>query len=161
MSEKQDHGHDRQGGHPGTAGTAPGARGDGIPVEVDADGRVAVITRTVSEDMLAAVVGSGSLRVLATPTLCALFERASAELAQRLVGPGETTVGTALEVQHLAPTPLGADVTVTSTLSGRDGRAFTFALQAQDSGGVCARGTHTRVTVDAARFQRRADATLA
>lgn len=120
--------------------------------------RTTVLTRTVTEDMLASTIGSGSLRVLGTPCLCTLFEQASAELASTRVGPGETTVGTSLTVDHTAPTPLGGHVTVTSTLVSRDGRTFTFEVHAEDARGACAVGTHTRVSVDPARFQARADA---
>lgn len=117
-----------------------------------------VLTQKVTEEMLAVNVGSGSLRVLATPSLCALFEKAAAQLAQQLLPPEKTTVGCSLEVEHTAPTPLGATVTVTAELLEQKGRRFVFHLRAQDNEGECGTATHTRVAVDSAHFQQKADA---
>ncbi|WOC32198.1 MULTISPECIES: thioesterase family protein [Caproicibacterium] len=117
-----------------------------------------VLTQEVTEEMLAVNVGSGSLRVLATPVVCAWFEKAAAQLAQRLLPEGQTTVGCAISVEHTAPTPLGMDVTVTAQLTAHEGRGFTFTLRAEDEAGVCATGTHRRVAVGSERFQQKADA---
>ncbi len=112
----------------------------------------------VTEDMLACNVGSGLLRVLATPTLCALFEQAASQLAQTLVDEGQTTVGASLQIDHLAPTPLGGHVTVTAELVKHEGRKFAFNLHAEDAAGEIAKGTHSRVAVGSERFQEKADA---
>jgi predicted thioesterase len=119
-----------------------------------------ILKQKVTEDMLAIRMGSGSLRVLATPAICALFEKASAKLAQQYLSEGQTTVGCSINVDHSAPTPLGMTVTVTAELTGHEGRSFSFELMAEDDSGVCASGTHTRVAVGSERFQQKADAKL-
>ncbi|MCH4238823.1 MAG: dihydrolipoamide acyltransferase [Oscillospiraceae bacterium] len=119
-----------------------------------------VLKQKVTEDMLAVNVGSGSLRVLATPVICTLFEKASAQLAQKFLPADQTTVGSAISVEHAAPTPLGMTITVTADLTAHEGRTFSFELMAQDEQGVCASGTHTRVAVGSERFQQKADAKL-
>ncbi|MDD4808330.1 MULTISPECIES: thioesterase family protein [Caproicibacterium] len=117
----------------------------------------AIIKKEVTKDMLAVNVGSGSLSVLATPSICALFENASAQLAQRYLAPNKTTVGCSLSIDHTAPTPLGMTITVTAELVEHEGRSFRFHLTAEDEKGVCATGDHTRVEVSSRRFQQKAD----
>ena len=117
-----------------------------------------VIKTTVTHDKLACEVGSGTLRVFATPAMCALFEQAASQLAEELVEPGQTTVGASLQIEHLAPTPEGAEVTVTATRLSQEGRKFEFSLLAEDPAGVIGKGTHTRVAVYSERFQQKADA---
>lgn len=112
---------------------------------------------TVTEDMLAVNVGSGSLRVLATPTVAALFEGAAAALAQEVLEDIYTTVGSKITVEHLNPTPLGATVTVTAELTENEGRFFRFALEAYDEAGLIAKGTHERVSVKKESFLNKAE----
>lgn len=112
---------------------------------------------TVTEEMLAVSVGSGSLMVLATPVLAAFFEEASAELAGPYLEEGRTTVGTEISVSHLAPTPVGGKVTVTAHLTEREGRVFRFSLEASDAAGKIAEAKHERVSVGAERFQQKAE----
>jgi fluoroacetyl-CoA thioesterase len=116
------------------------------------------LTTTVTEKMLAVNVGSGSLKVLATPTLAALFEKVAVKIADTYLEPGNTTVGTCITVNHNAPTPLGEEITVTATLVKQEGRFFTFTLSAKDAHGQIATGTHTRVSVGSEKFQAKADA---
>lgn len=114
-------------------------------------------TYKVTEQMLAEKVGSGSLPVLATPVVAALFEGAAAELARQYVPEGCTTVGTEITVRHTAPTPCGASVTVEAELTVQDGRTFSFRLAARDEAGPVASGEHTRVSVKAERFVEKAE----
>lgn len=103
-------------------------------------------------------MGSGSLAVLATPAVVALMEQAAASLADELLAdPALTTVGTMIAIEHTSPTPLGAEITATAALTGQDGRAFHFAVSASDQKGEIARGTHSRVSVKAEKFQAKAD----
>ena len=114
---------------------------------------------TVKKENLASYVGSGSLDVLATPAVAALMEGAAAELAQSKLESDEfTTVGTAISIEHTNPTPLGAEVEATAVLTKTEGRMFYFELAARDNSGEIARGTHTRVSVSADKFQKKADA---
>ena len=116
------------------------------------------LTRTVTEENLAVNVGSGSLRVLATPWVAAWFENAAMKLAAAYLEPGSTTVGCSITVNHTAPSRLGAQVTVTAELVQHTGRLFDFVLTAADGTGEIATGVHQRAAVYAERFQQKADA---
>lgn len=111
----------------------------------------------VTQDVLADRVGSGSLPVLATPAVAAFFESTAAELASAYLAEGETTVGSKITVEHLAPTLPGGRVSVTAVLAGREKRLFRFTLQARDESGVIATGTHERVSVLGDRFLKKAE----
>lgn len=115
-------------------------------------------TLKVEEENLACAMGSGSLMVLATPAVVALMENAAAELAQlELDNEKLTTVGTMISIEHTSPTPIGAEVTATATLTKVDERMFYFGVIANDKKGEIAKGTHTRVSVKADKFQMKAD----
>ena len=116
-----------------------------------------VIEKVVTEDMLAVNVGSGSLRVLATPTVVALMEEASTKLADTFLDEGLTTVGTMVEIQHISPSAIGAKIKVESKLISNDGRSFKFEVTAYDNAGMIANGTHNRVSVKSEKFQKKAD----
>lgn len=112
----------------------------------------------VEEKNLACAMGSGSLMVLATPAVVVLMENAAAELAQIELDNEElTTVGTMISIEHTSPTPIGAEVTATATLTKADGRMFYFDVVANDKKGEIAKGTHTRVSVKADKFQMKTD----
>lgn len=118
------------------------------------------LTKTikVEEENLACSMGSGNLMVLATPAVVALMENAAAELAQKVLDNEElTTVGTMISIEHTSPTPVGAEVTATAVLKENDGRVFHFDVFASDKKGEIAKGTHTRVSVKAVKFQNKAD----
>ena len=118
------------------------------------------LTKTikVEEENLACAMGSGSLMVLATPAVVALMENAAAELAQIELDNEELkTEGTMISIEHTSPTPIGAEVTATATLTKTDGRMFYFDVIANDKKGEIAKGTHTRVSVKADKFQMKAD----
>lgn len=115
----------------------------------------------VEEENLACAMGSGSLMVLATPAVVALMENAAAELAQSILGSDElTTVGTMISIEHISPTPIGAEISATAVLTENNGRAFCFDVSASDPCGEIAHGTHTRVSVNAEKFQAKADGKL-
>lgn len=118
------------------------------------------IKEKVDEDMLAAAMGSGELEVLATPSVVALMENAAYNLAKRGLDEGITTVGAMINIEHLSPTPLGAEVTAKAVLSEADGRVFKFEVEAYDKKGLIAKGVHTRVSVKADKFQKKADEKL-
>lgn len=115
-------------------------------------------TIKVDECDTAVAMGSGSLLVLATPTVVAIMENAAAELAQNELNNDElTTVGTMISINHTSPTPIGAEVTAKAELIESDGRTFQFEVYAEDKLGEIARGTHTRVCVKVEKFQMKAD----
>lgn len=115
------------------------------------------INTTVKKEYLASSMKSGCLDVFATPMVVAFMEEASLELIQAELPDGITTVGTALDVEHISPTPLGAEVRIVSELTDSDGRFFTFKVEAYDKKGLIAFGTHKRASVKSESFQLKAD----
>jgi fluoroacetyl-CoA thioesterase len=102
---------------------------------------------TVTPDMTASTMGSGDVEVLATPAVVALVERVAVAAVAGALEPGSTTVGARMEVDHLAPTPVGAMVSATVRLEEVDGRKLSFGFEVADPAGVVARGRHLRVLV--------------
>ncbi|MBO0847209.1 MAG: thioesterase [Nocardioides sp.] len=114
----------------------------------------ATLTFTVAEDDTAEALGSGSLPVLGTPRLLAWCESATCAAIAPLLGDGETSVGTRVELEHTRGSRVGAEIEVTATSVHRDGRLHRFSVLAReaDGGHVVGSGQVTRVVVDAARF---------
>jgi fluoroacetyl-CoA thioesterase len=112
---------------------------------------------TVTDDDTAIALGSGSLPVLGTPRLLAWCEAATCVDIETAVAEGETSVGTRVQLEHLAASPVGAELEVTATAAYVDGRLHRFAVAARHTadGKVVASGEVTRVVVDAERFVRR------
>jgi fluoroacetyl-CoA thioesterase len=111
----------------------------------------------VTEADTAAAVGSGDVPVLATPRLLAWMEAATLESAVHHVGPGQTTVGTGIRIEHRRPTKVGDVVDVVAELaSAPTGTRVTFSVRATDGAGeVVASGEIDRVIVDRDRFLSR------
>jgi fluoroacetyl-CoA thioesterase len=111
---------------------------------------------TVTDADTAVAMGSGEVQVLATPRIIALCEQATlAALAGRLE-PNETTVGHAIQLDHVAPTRVGGRVRAEATLQKVAGRRLTFTVSVTDARGLIAAGKITRVIVDTDRFLERA-----
>jgi predicted thioesterase len=102
----------------------------------------------------AAAVGSGTVPVLATPRVLALAERATMAAVARALEAGATTVGSRVELDHLAPSPVGAELSVRAVLERVEGRRLRFAVRLADGDRTVARGLVTRVVVDTAAFVR-------
>ncbi|MFC5832934.1 thioesterase family protein [Nonomuraea insulae] len=100
-------------------------------------------------------IGSGDVPVLATPRLLALAEAATVRAVERHLEPGQTSVGTRAEIEHLAASPLGAHVQVGVELTEVDGRRLVFAFEAHDQHSVVGKGTIERIVVDRAKFLAR------
>ncbi len=100
----------------------------------------------------ARALGSGAVEVLGTPRLVALLEEATINAVDRFLDDGATTVSMRVQVDHLQPTPIGAEVFAEAYLDRIDGRRITFTVTASDSGGLVAAGKVTRVVVDVNRF---------
>ena len=111
----------------------------------------------VSTADTAQAVGSGAVRVLGTPVMIALMEQASVEATAACLAPNQVTVGTQIDVQHTAATPVGMHVTAQATLVAIEGRRLSFRVEAWDEREPIGHGTHQRVIVDLAKFQQRAD----
>jgi predicted thioesterase len=112
---------------------------------------------TVTEADTAAAIGSGSLPVLGTPRLLAWCEAATCAAIESALADGETSVGTRVQLEHLAASPVGAELEVTATTVYVDGRLHRFSVAARHTadGRVVASGEVTRVVVDAERFVAR------
>jgi predicted thioesterase len=106
----------------------------------------------VGSDDTALALGSGDVEVLGTPRLVALFEQATVEALSGVLEPGQSSVGMRVQIDHLQPTPIGAEVVVEAQLDKISGRRISFTVTASDSGGLIAAGKVTRVVVDVERF---------
>jgi predicted thioesterase len=121
-------------------------------------GLVGEARAVVEATMLASAVGSGSLQVLSTPWLVALMERAACAAVEDLLGDADqTTVGVRLDIRHLAPSPVGAEVRARAELIEVDGRRLVFRVEAFDAQERIGEGSHERAVVQASRLQARAD----
>jgi predicted thioesterase len=115
-------------------------------------GTSARVSYTVDDDATAISLGSGDVPVLGTPKVVALVEQAAVAAVAGSLGDGETTVGTNVTVDHLAPTSVGATVMAEATTTDVAGRRIEFAVTLREGDRIVARGTHTRAIVDRARF---------
>ncbi|MCL5058008.1 MAG: thioesterase family protein [Actinobacteria bacterium] len=116
-------------------------------------GEAAVV---VDDSDTALAYGSGGVPVFATPAMIGLMEKAALSSVEPLLEDGMTTVGTVLNVQHLAATPVGMRVTATSELTEVAGRRLVFLVEARDDVEVVGRGTHERFIVTQKKFLDRA-----
>ncbi|MBR0199149.1 MAG: thioesterase family protein [Oscillospiraceae bacterium] len=110
----------------------------------------------VTEENTAAAMGSGLLPVFATPAMLALMEQAAASSVQPFLPEGQGTVGTRLEVSHLAVTPIGLTVRAESELIAVDRRKLRFAVRAWAGDELIGEGEHERFVIDNARFLEKA-----
>lgn len=117
-------------------------------------------TYRVEEEYSAIHVGSGSVRVLATPWMIAFMERVARKFIGELLPEGFSTVGVRVEVQHLAPSPVGSQVTARAEVVSVEGSKVVFHVEAWDEMERIGVGTHQRVVIDEARFLRRVAAKL-
>ena len=114
----------------------------------------------VTIDNTALAMGSGTLRVFATPAMIALCEACCAESVEDLLDEGITSVGTKVEIEHLAASPLGASIFCKSKLVAVDGRRLDFEVEVYDAAELIGKGKHTRFTVDAEKFVQKTYAKL-
>ena len=112
----------------------------------------------VSHSNSAAAMGSGTLEVFSTPSMCALMESAAANSVQKYLEPGCTTVGVSLNVKHTSPTALGMMASCESELTEVDGRRLVFKITAFDRAGIIGTATHERMIINAKTFMEKASA---
>jgi predicted thioesterase len=115
---------------------------------------------TVGEQHTAPRVGSGAVHVLATPVMINLFEAAALAAIESLLPPGHQSLGTVLNVRHIAATPVGMRVVATAVVEKVDGRTVHFRLEARDERELIGDGTHERVVVNVDKFDARVQAKL-
>ncbi len=111
---------------------------------------------TVTDEVTAEKVKSGSLKVFSTPSMIALMEQAAAELCQQDMPDGCTTVGTAISIEHLAATVCGVEVRAVAALTATDGRRYDFDVEVYDNAGLIGKGSHTRFSVKIDKFLEKA-----
>ncbi len=118
-------------------------------------------TFTVQEQHSASQVGSGSLRVLATPIMIARIEKNSHQLLVERLPSGLSSVGAEIHVRHLAPSPIGSTIRIRSEIQALDGLQVKFLVQAWDQEEEIGTGEHTRFVIEVDRFLRRVAAKAA
>jgi fluoroacetyl-CoA thioesterase len=109
----------------------------------------------VGEEHTAPFVGSGRVRVLATPVMINLMEAAALDAVEKLLPAGHQSLGIHLDVGHYAATPVGMRVRATAELVKVDGRNLDFRVEARDEKEAIGDGLHQRVVVNVARFDQR------
>ena len=117
-----------------------------------APGLSAEVELRVSAADTAAALGSGEVPVLGTPRVLALCEEASVRALAGHLAPGQTSVGTRVELDHLAPTPMGATVRARATLEAVEGRRLRFRVALREGERTLAEGSVVRALVDRERF---------
>lgn len=117
-------------------------------------GLEASVRLVVGDGDTAAALGSGDVAVLGTPRIVGLCEQAAVEAIAGSLEPGQTSVGTRIDLAHVAPTTVGRRVVARARLDSVDGRTLGFSFEVSDDTGPVASGTHTRVLVDRDRFLR-------
>lgn len=120
-----------------------------MEITVGLKGEVSTI---VEREDSAKEVGSGDLLVYATPCMVALMEGAACEAIADCLGDTQTTVGTALNIEHSSATPVGMEVRAEAEVTAVEGRVITFQLRAFDEAGEIGSGTHKRVIVSSQKF---------
>lgn len=110
------------------------------------------VTVKVTKENCASAIGSGALDVFATPSMIALMENAACEAIKASLQPGESSVGTKVNISHLKASALEDTITATATLTEIDGRKLVFEVVANDSKGIIGEGTHERFIINVEKF---------
>src|SRR5258706_14544008 len=109
----------------------------------------------VREEQTAPRVGSGLVHVLATPVMINLFEAAALDALDKHLPPGYQSLGTVLNVRHIAATPVGMKVFSVARISRIEGRTVFLQVEAHDERELIGDGTHERVVVNVEKFSQR------
>jgi fluoroacetyl-CoA thioesterase len=115
----------------------------------------------VGEQHTAPFVGSGRVRVLATPVMINLMEAAALDAVEKFLPAGHQSLGIHLDVRHYAATPVGMRVRVTAEVVKVDGRTVDFRVEARDEKEAIGDGLHQRVIVNVERFDARVQKKIA
>ena len=121
-----------------------------------APGLAAIIDHVVSESDTSAAMGTSDVPVLSTPRIILLAEQATGEALAGRLEPGMSAVEHRVEISHVAPTPVGANVRAEAVLESVDGRRLVFRVTISDQRGLVAAGRFTRVIVSRDRFLEKA-----
>ncbi|HLS87942.1 MAG TPA: thioesterase family protein [Burkholderiales bacterium] len=129
-----------------------GRKEGGAPIR---PGRAGTATLVVADEHTAPRVGSGMVHVLATPVMINLLEAAALDAVERLLPAGTQSLGTVLDVRHIAATPVGMKVTARAEVTRVEGRTIHFRLEARDEKEIIGDGRHERVVVNVEKFAAR------
>ena len=119
-------------------------------------GMKAEVNTLAEREDTAKEVGSGDLLVYATPCMVALMEGAACEAIADCLSDTQTTVGIALNIEHISATPVGLEVRAEAEVTAVEGKVITFAVRAFDEAGEIGHGTHKRVIVNPQKFLEKA-----
>jgi fluoroacetyl-CoA thioesterase len=106
----------------------------------------------VDNEVAISFLGPEGARVLGTPAMIGWMERTCRNAVLPFLEPGYDTVGTHVDVYHLAATPIGMSITFTAEVIGVEDRRVTFRVEAWDEKGKAGEGTHERAVINVARF---------
>jgi fluoroacetyl-CoA thioesterase len=109
----------------------------------------------VGDEHTAPRIGSGKVRVLATPVMINLIEAAALAAVEHLLPAGYQSLGTLLNVRHIAATPVGMRASARAVVTAVEGRTIRFDVSASDERELIGEGTHERVVVNVAKFDQR------
>jgi predicted thioesterase len=109
----------------------------------------------VGDEHTAPRIGSGKVRVLATPVMINLIEAAALAAVEHLLPAGYQSLGTHLDVRHIAATPVGMRIRAVAEVLSHQGRTLRFRVEARDERELIGDGTHERVIVNVAKFDQR------
>lgn len=123
-------------------------------------GIIGIQTITVTEEQTAKALGSGELSVFGTPFMIALMENTALKSVQPHLSEGQGTVGTLLNVKHVAATPVGMEVKCETKLIEIDRKRLVFEVKAFDACGLIGEGLHERFIIDNDRFMAKTNAKL-
>ena len=133
-------------------------KGDELSMELDQvlkTGMQTEATFQVQEQDAASHIGSGSLRVLATPSMIAFIEQSARIFLDNLLPEGQSSVGVQIDIRHLAATPIGGNLRLVCEVVDVAGRKVIFQVHVWDDIELVGEGTHQRIVIDVERFMRR------
>ena len=116
------------------------------------------LREVVGSQNIASIWGSGALDVYSTPAMIAIMEKASVLAAAPFLPEGCSTVGTALDVRHIASSPLGANIRAEAVLTGVDGRRLSYEVRVWDDKELVGEGRHERFIIDNKKFMEKTEA---
>ena len=144
-----------------TETTVPPTR-DGKELSMIEIGAKLTVEKTVTPELTAQMAGSGMLPVFGTPFMTAMMENAAAGVLQQYLGEGKGSVGTAMNITHSAPTPVGMKVRAEAEVVNlsANGKIVDFKVAAYDECGLIGEGTHERFIIQDERFLAKAQKKL-
>ena len=121
-------------------------------------GLICEINEEVTLNNTASALGSGGIDVYATPAMIALMEKSAMNAVQSALAEGLSTVGTMVNIKHMAATPVGMTVTAKAELTEIADKRLLFKVEAFDGKDKIGEGTHERFIINVEKFISRVNA---